>query len=61
MEANTIFPGIILLNLTKFTVYSFIAIAIYNSIFISAGYLLGNVYLNKWVRRDKMLYYNKGS
>lgn len=41
MEANT-FPGIILLNLTKFTVYSFIAIAIYNSIFISAGYLLGN-------------------
>lgn len=42
MKANTIFPGIILLNLTKFTVYSFIAIAIYNSIFISAGYLLGN-------------------
>ena len=61
MEANTIFPGIILLNLTKFTVYSFIAITIYNSIFISAGYLLGNVYLNIWVRRDKMLYYNKGS
>ena len=61
MEANTIFPGIILLNLTKFTVYSFIAIAIYNSIFISAGYLLGNVYLNIWVRRAKMLYYNKGS
>ena len=61
MEANTIFPGIILLNLTKFTVYSFIAIAIYNSIFISAGYLLGNVYLNIWVRRDKMLYYNKDS
>ena len=60
MEANT-FPGIILLNLTKFTVYSFIAIAIYNSIFISAGYLLGNVYLNIWVRRDKMLYYNRGS
>ena len=42
MKANTIFPGIILLNLTKFTVYSFIAIAIYNSIFISVGYLLGN-------------------
>ena len=61
MEANTIFPGIILLNLTKFTVYSFIAIAIYNSIFISAGYLLGNVYLNIWVSRDKMLYYNRGS
>ena len=61
MEANTIFPGIILLNLTKFTVYSCIAIAIYNSIFISAGYLLGNVYLNIWVRRDKMLYYNRGS
>ena len=61
MEANTIFPGIILLNLTKFTVYSFIAIAIYNSIFISAGYLLENVYLNIWVRRDKMLYYNRGS
>ena len=61
MKANTIFPGNIILNLTKFTVYSFIAIAIYNSIFISAGYLLGNVYLNIWVRRDKMLYYNRGS
>lgn len=34
--------GLVKLNLTKFTVYSFIAIAIYNSIFISAGYLLGN-------------------
>ena len=61
MEANTIFPGIILLNLTKFTVYSFIAIAIYNSIFISAWYLLGNVYLIIWVMMDNMLYYNKGS
>ena len=34
--------GVVKLNFVNFTVYSFIAIAIYNSAFISAGYFLGN-------------------
>lgn len=34
--------GVVKLNFFKFTMYSFIAIAIYNSAFISAGFFLGN-------------------